>query len=289
MDNDVKGTGNHSSFGDYGYDPRIVRRYMLEPMIDEFPSFSPYVAYGNNPIIFIDPDGREIYFLGQHPLLAIEALRIKTCLDIQFNEKSGLVEITGKPQSLYDEILLEMSRRKDIKVVLMTTIHECVKTEREDCLEVLVGAFDGNYFNKDNNTYMAVQYINMENSKKLEDGGLSDQGTDVLHELMEAYLYTLKNPSMGFVKIKWDEAHYDAHFFDPEAKVLGQHSDWNRVLDSYGLYMHDVSNQNHRVKLRSITKDEYVKYSNELNRQKREEGYNDTPLAPDPKRKEYGD
>ena len=32
MDNDVKGTGNHSSFGEYGYDPRRAGRYMLEPM-----------------------------------------------------------------------------------------------------------------------------------------------------------------------------------------------------------------------------------------------------------------
>ena len=36
MDNDVKGTGNHSSFGDYGYDPRTARRYMLEPMISQY-------------------------------------------------------------------------------------------------------------------------------------------------------------------------------------------------------------------------------------------------------------
>ena len=67
MDNDIKGTGNHSSFGDYGYDPRTARRYMLEPMIAKYPSLSPYVAYADNPINFKDPDGRAVLFInGQH-------------------------------------------------------------------------------------------------------------------------------------------------------------------------------------------------------------------------------
>jgi hypothetical protein len=61
MDNDVKGTGNHSSFGDYGYDPRVGRRWMLEPMIAKYPSLSPYVAYADNPVLFKDPDGLDIY------------------------------------------------------------------------------------------------------------------------------------------------------------------------------------------------------------------------------------
>ena len=58
-DNDIKGEGNHSSFGDYGYDPRTARRYMLEPMIAKYPSLSPYVAYADNPIYYRDPDGLE--------------------------------------------------------------------------------------------------------------------------------------------------------------------------------------------------------------------------------------
>jgi hypothetical protein len=62
-DNDVKGEGNHSSFGDYGYDPRTVRRYMLEPMIVKYPSLSPYVAYADNPLLYSDPSGLEIYIV----------------------------------------------------------------------------------------------------------------------------------------------------------------------------------------------------------------------------------
>lgn len=69
-DNDVKGEGNHSSFGDFGYDPRVGRRLMIEPMISQFPSLSPYVAYADNPVVFTDPDGLDwILFNGKFVII----------------------------------------------------------------------------------------------------------------------------------------------------------------------------------------------------------------------------
>ncbi len=294
MDNDVKGTGNHSSFGDYGYDVRTVRRYMLEPMISKYPSLSPYVAYADNPVLFKDPDGREIFLYGIDGLKAAEALKAKTCLDISYDPITQKVEITGKPQTLYDVILLEMSKRTDIKVYLQTTREEKVTTmiEKKE-LEVLIGAFDGNIYLKDGKTIMAMQYINMENSKKLEDGGLSTQGTDVLHELLEAYLYALKNPNMGHFEIEWDISHKDAIFFDPEARELGRAANFNTKSNTYELLMYDVSIPEVTVKIKNITKEDYDNYLKEdiekSKKQTKDNEYNDTPIAPDPRRKENGD
>jgi len=59
-DDEMKGAGNWYSFGDYGYDSRIVQRPSPDPMAAKFPYFSPYAAFGNNPMFFIDPDGRKI-------------------------------------------------------------------------------------------------------------------------------------------------------------------------------------------------------------------------------------
>jgi RHS repeat-associated protein len=55
-DDEIKGSGNHLSFGDEGYDPRIGRRWQLDPE----PTFgiSEYAAFNNNPILFADPDGK---------------------------------------------------------------------------------------------------------------------------------------------------------------------------------------------------------------------------------------
>jgi hypothetical protein len=59
-DNEIAGEGNHLSFGDYGYDTRIGRRWNVEPLIKKYPSLSSYAVFANNPIFYADPDGREI-------------------------------------------------------------------------------------------------------------------------------------------------------------------------------------------------------------------------------------
>jgi len=42
------------------YDPEIGRFTSMDPLADEYPGTSPYVYALNNPLIFIDPDGREV-------------------------------------------------------------------------------------------------------------------------------------------------------------------------------------------------------------------------------------
>ncbi len=57
-DDEVKGTNNQLNFGDYGYDPRLGRRFTIDVNSSEMPGTSPY-SYGyNNPIVLKDPDGK---------------------------------------------------------------------------------------------------------------------------------------------------------------------------------------------------------------------------------------
>jgi RHS repeat-associated protein len=63
-DDEIKGSGNHISFNDFGYDPRTGRRWRTDPAFKEYPSISPYAGFGNNPLIFTDPDGKRLYFVG---------------------------------------------------------------------------------------------------------------------------------------------------------------------------------------------------------------------------------
>ena len=54
-DDEIKGSGNHLSFGDYGYDPRLGRRWQIDPV--EIVGLSGYAVYRNNPNFWVDPDG----------------------------------------------------------------------------------------------------------------------------------------------------------------------------------------------------------------------------------------
>ncbi|MEA1981427.1 MAG: RHS repeat-associated core domain-containing protein, partial [candidate division Zixibacteria bacterium] len=60
QDDEVFGNGNHYSLSDYVYNPRINRRWRPDPLFVKYPSLSPYAYVANNPIYFIDPDGRKI-------------------------------------------------------------------------------------------------------------------------------------------------------------------------------------------------------------------------------------
>ena len=59
-DDEVSGEGNSLDFGARIYDSRLGRWMSLDPHMKEYPDLSPYNFVANNPIIFIDPDGKDI-------------------------------------------------------------------------------------------------------------------------------------------------------------------------------------------------------------------------------------
>lgn len=56
-DNEIKGNSNSYDFGARMFDPRLSRWLSLDPMFKSYPNFSPYIAFDNNPIAFLDADG----------------------------------------------------------------------------------------------------------------------------------------------------------------------------------------------------------------------------------------
>jgi len=59
-DDEVKGTGNSLDFGARMLDPRLGRWLKIDPLQAKYPSFSPYNFVANCPLIFVDPNGKEI-------------------------------------------------------------------------------------------------------------------------------------------------------------------------------------------------------------------------------------
>ncbi|MBA3899878.1 MAG: hypothetical protein H0X62_06650, partial [Bacteroidetes bacterium] len=56
-DDEVSGNGNSYTAEYWQYDPRLGRRWNVDPVI--YPWQSPYAAYNNNPVYFADPNGLE--------------------------------------------------------------------------------------------------------------------------------------------------------------------------------------------------------------------------------------
>lgn len=59
-DNELKGSGNSYDFGARILDPRLGRWLSLDPLAQKYPYASPYNFVLNNPMVFVDPDGREV-------------------------------------------------------------------------------------------------------------------------------------------------------------------------------------------------------------------------------------
>ncbi|MDP2176230.1 MAG: RHS repeat-associated core domain-containing protein [Bacteroidota bacterium] len=59
-DNETYGEGNAYDFGARIYDSRLGRWLSLDPLMEKYPSFSPYNFAGCSPITFYDADGRII-------------------------------------------------------------------------------------------------------------------------------------------------------------------------------------------------------------------------------------
>jgi RHS repeat-associated protein len=63
-DNEVKGVGNSLDFGARVYDSRLGRWLSLDPLMAKYESISPFVGMANNPIFFVDVDGRILILKG---------------------------------------------------------------------------------------------------------------------------------------------------------------------------------------------------------------------------------
>lgn len=57
-DNEIKGEGNQLDFGMRIYDPRLARFLSVDPLTSNFPNKSPYDYASNNPIRYIDKEGK---------------------------------------------------------------------------------------------------------------------------------------------------------------------------------------------------------------------------------------
>jgi RHS repeat-associated protein len=73
-DDEMKGSGNSLDFGARIYDSRVGRWWSTDSKMEKYPSLSPYQFCANNPVLFVDPSGNEIWIQGApgtYPILYV--------------------------------------------------------------------------------------------------------------------------------------------------------------------------------------------------------------------------
>jgi RHS repeat-associated protein len=88
QDPEVSGDGNSYTTEFRSYDPRLGRWKSLDPLMAKFAHSSPYVAFADNPIFFVDADGNEPTVANRIGLSAYIALvRTVRCMNCDFLSK----------------------------------------------------------------------------------------------------------------------------------------------------------------------------------------------------------
>jgi RHS repeat-associated protein len=90
-DNEIKGQGNSYDFGARMYDSRVGRWWSVDPLFFKFTSINPYNFCVNNPVFYIDFDGRDIT-----PSNDFKTSTYGLTHDYLMNNNSGYKSLLGK-------------------------------------------------------------------------------------------------------------------------------------------------------------------------------------------------
>lgn len=105
-DNELYGLGNSIDYDARFYSPRLGRPLSVDPLAKEFPMLSPYQFFSNNPVWYIDLDGKEgiVYTVNLWKTTSGEtAMSTTTSYDVGGNSAGVLYKIHDLDTRTYKE------------------------------------------------------------------------------------------------------------------------------------------------------------------------------------------
>ncbi|MDY0216966.1 MAG: hypothetical protein RBS19_08435 [Bacteroidales bacterium] len=92
----------------------------MDPMADKYPSLSPFAYCANNPVMLVDPDGREIWITGDGAGDAFSQLsnQVKN-ITLSMNS-DGKIEYKGKAKTKQERLMVKAMEDKKIVILSVT-------------------------------------------------------------------------------------------------------------------------------------------------------------------------
>jgi hypothetical protein len=185
-----------TSYSEATLQPEIVSRWLSrDPLAAKYPSMSPYNYAGNNPVLFIDPDGQKITFgflstreniLGFTTMLEKEfAGKVNvTVVDgfLQLHKKDG-VEFTDKESTFYNLLSDIIDHPKEVEIDVVSNDSD-----------VETGSFSTSYSDAKGvffKNVLDIADIQKSSSKTNSAAGI------IIHEIFESYLVQAQGVNSG--------------------------------------------------------------------------------------------
>ena len=180
-----------SYFGSRYYSSDLSVWLSVDPMAAKYPGLSPYVYCADNPVKLVDPNGEEVWIIGENWSWATKRLSSTYAkLGIQRDENGKLSttindvsNLSKNEKKLYDAI-----NNSDVKINF--TVNNKNRFESKDGKIITSeegGSFMGNQLSNDLKTAYAEQFASKDEIEKKYSSKGNDIGQLLGHEITEAY------------------------------------------------------------------------------------------------------
>ena len=201
----------YSYFGSRYYSSDLSIWLSVDPMSDKYASLSPYVYCANNPVKLVDPNGEEVWIIGDDVVGALRQLQNQTGLKLSISD-DGKLSYTGKPETEIDNLIAEAINDDNITVNMIANISNTFG----DVTTEVGGGYMGNTY--EDGHVCTDQFVSTSLLADFDNSvGDAKTGLTMVHELAESYyggqiaLQREESSPISGVGCTYNEAHLKAN------------------------------------------------------------------------------